>query len=208
MRSRRNIEWWRSNIHSPARWPMARIRSSASSLSMRAVVGQLVAASRCRSPSRRRRCTSPGTGCRTWPPDRGPGAGRSPHEELEEGIAAASDGEERGQNGHGHRRPRATGGPVELLSHARRRRGIGSAGRLAAESRRDDVSSGGASADASARSPTVGRAPARKGRRRDRRSADTRRSRKMTVWPTNSSSSRVTMSIAVVSQAGQLLMTP
>ena len=34
IRSRRNIAWWRSNIHSPARWPMARERSSASSLSI------------------------------------------------------------------------------------------------------------------------------------------------------------------------------
>ena len=34
IRSRRNIEWWRSNIHSPARWPMARVASSFSSLSM------------------------------------------------------------------------------------------------------------------------------------------------------------------------------
>ena len=33
IRSRRNIEWWRSKIHSPARWPSARVASSASSLS-------------------------------------------------------------------------------------------------------------------------------------------------------------------------------
>ena len=33
IRSRRNIEWWRSKIHSPARWPRARVASSASSLS-------------------------------------------------------------------------------------------------------------------------------------------------------------------------------
>ena len=32
-RSRRNIEWCRSKIHSPARWPRARVASSASSLS-------------------------------------------------------------------------------------------------------------------------------------------------------------------------------
>ena len=34
IRSRRNIEWWRSNIHSPARCPSAREDSSASSLSI------------------------------------------------------------------------------------------------------------------------------------------------------------------------------
>ena len=33
IRSRRNIEWWRSKSHSPARWPSARAPSSASSLS-------------------------------------------------------------------------------------------------------------------------------------------------------------------------------
>ena len=41
IRSRRNMEWWRSNIHSPARWPMARERSSAFELVDRLVVGQL-----------------------------------------------------------------------------------------------------------------------------------------------------------------------
>ena len=34
IRSRRNIEWWRSKIHSPARWPSARVASSFSSLSI------------------------------------------------------------------------------------------------------------------------------------------------------------------------------
>ena len=139
------------------------------------------AGSRCRSPSRGPRCTSRGS----WMPNFSSyslhlAREQGLHEELEERVAAAADGEVGREHGHGLAvSAGAWSLGRRLLSHAAvavsppavRRLGVGGAG-----------------AGSSARRPRARRRSASRlasGRRRPRRSAATRRSRKMTVWPAN-----------------------
>ena len=103
IRSRRNIEWWRSKIHSPARWPSARVPSSCLELVERGVVRQVEEDHVVEVPA-------VGHVVPAEEPDPElllvllhlPGEDR-PHEELEERIAAATDREVGREHGHGRR---------------------------------------------------------------------------------------------------------
>ena len=103
MRSRRNIAWWRSNIHSPARWPIARERSSDFELVDRPVVGQLEQDHVVEVPAIRHVVPAQKAHPELLLVALDLAREDLAHEELEERVAPTANREERGQYGHGVR---------------------------------------------------------------------------------------------------------
>ena len=105
MRSRRNIEWCRSKIHSPARWPRARVRLVGLELVERGVVGQVEQDHVVEVPAVRDVVPADEPDAELLLVSLHLAREDRPHEELEERVAAAADGEVGREHGHGRGGP-------------------------------------------------------------------------------------------------------